>query len=97
MCSNKTCSLKKLPFYCLGSELDARQASSIRNILCRTLYSRLFTWLVNKINDTLKSTKREKNLALLDFFGFEILEKNSFEQFTINYSSEKIHQVSLKH
>ncbi|XP_073815090.1 myosin 95E [Musca autumnalis] len=76
----------------VGCDLDARQASMIRNTLCRTLYSRLFTWLVNKINDSLKSTQREKNLALLDFYGFESMESNSFEQFAINYSSEKIHQ-----
>lgn len=77
----------------VGSELDARQASTTRNTLCRTFYSRLFTWLVNRVNDILKSTQREKNLALLDFYGFEILENNSFEQFAINYSAEKIHQV----
>ncbi|XP_067617523.1 unconventional myosin-Ia isoform X2 [Eurosta solidaginis] len=76
----------------VGCEMDARQAASTRNTLCRTLYSRLFTWLVNKINEILKSTQREKNLALLDFYGFELLENNSFEQFAINYSAEKIHQ-----
>ncbi|XP_053945830.1 unconventional myosin-Ib isoform X2 [Anastrepha ludens] len=76
----------------VGCELDARQAANTRNTLCRTLYGRLFTWLVNKINETLKSTQREKNLALLDFYGFELLEYNSFEQFAINYSAEKIHQ-----
>lgn len=80
----------------VGCEMDARQAASNRNTLCRTLYSRLFTWLVNKINETLKSTQREKNLALLDFYGFEVLDHNSFEQFAINYSAEKIHQVSPK-
>jgi len=77
----------------VGCEMDARQAASYRNTLCRTLYSRLFTWLVNKINETLKSTQREKNLALLDFYGFEVLDHNSFEQFAINYSAEKTHQV----
>ncbi|XP_055848851.1 unconventional myosin-Ia isoform X2 [Episyrphus balteatus] len=75
-----------------GCELDARQATAYRNTLCRTLYSRLFTWLVNRINDSLKSNQREKNLALLDFYGFEIFDNNSFEQFAINYCAEKIHQ-----
>ncbi|XP_022215250.2 unconventional myosin-Ia isoform X1 [Drosophila obscura] len=81
----------------VGSEMDARQAANNRNTLCRTLYSRLFTWLVNKINETLKSTQREKNLALLDFYGFEVLDHNSFEQFAINYSAEKIHQNFVFH
>ncbi|XP_017084149.1 unconventional myosin-Ib isoform X1 [Drosophila eugracilis] len=81
----------------VGCEMDARQAATNRNTLCRTLYSRLFTWLVNKINESLKSTQREKNLALLDFYGFEVLEHNSFEQFAINYSAEKIHQNFVFH
>lgn len=81
--------------FATGCELDARQAANARNTLCRTLYGRLFTWLVNKINEILKSTQREKNLALLDFYGFELLEINSFEQFAINYSAEKIHQVNI--
>ncbi|XP_044251678.1 unconventional myosin-Ib isoform X1 [Drosophila takahashii] len=81
----------------VGCEMDARQAAINRNTLCRTLYSRLFTWLVNKINESLKSTQREKNLALLDFYGFEVLEHNSFEQFAINYSAEKIHQNFVFH
>nr|NP_001027204.2 myosin 95E, isoform J [Drosophila melanogaster]NP_996279.1 myosin 95E, isoform B [Drosophila melanogaster]AAL91725.1 unconventional myosin 95E isoform II [Drosophila melanogaster]AAS65204.1 myosin 95E, isoform B [Drosophila melanogaster]AAZ52540.2 myosin 95E, isoform J [Drosophila melanogaster] len=81
----------------VGCEMDARQAATNRNTLCRTLYSRLFTWLVNKINESLKSTQREKNLALLDFYGFEALDHNSFEQFAINYSAEKIHQNFVFH
>ncbi|XP_043946951.1 unconventional myosin-Ia isoform X2 [Drosophila biarmipes] len=81
----------------VGCEMDARQAAINRNTLCRTLYSRLFTWLVNKINESLKSTQREKNLALLDFYGFEVLDHNSFEQFAINYSAEKIHQNFVYH
>ncbi|KQS52394.1 unconventional myosin-Ia isoform X2 [Drosophila erecta] len=81
----------------VGCEMDARQAAINRNTLCRTLYSRLFTWLVNKINESLKSTQREKNLALLDFYGFEVLDHNSFEQFAINYSAEKIHQNFVFH
>ncbi|XP_037911056.1 unconventional myosin-Ib isoform X2 [Hermetia illucens] len=79
-----------------GTELDARQASLTRNTLCRTLYGRLFTWIVNRINDNLKSTQREKNLALLDFYGFEILDNNSFEQLAINYCNEKLHQSFLQ-
>uniref|UniRef100_A0A1A9X1C4 Myosin motor domain-containing protein n=1 Tax=Glossina brevipalpis TaxID=37001 RepID=A0A1A9X1C4_9MUSC len=76
----------------VGCDMDARQASIARKTLCRTLYARLFTWLVNKINEGLKSMQRERNLALLDFYGFESLECNSFEQFAINYAAEKVHQ-----
>lgn len=36
------------------SDLDANEAVRIRNSLCRTLYGRLFTWLIGRINDSLK-------------------------------------------
>lgn len=38
------------------SDLDAMSASRIRNIMCRTIYGRLFTWIAGKINESLKVT-----------------------------------------
>jgi myosin-1 len=37
-----------------GSELDAINAAIINKALCRTLYGRLFTYMVTRINDMLK-------------------------------------------
>lgn len=37
-----------------GSELDAINANLINKALCRTLYGRLFTFVVNRINESLK-------------------------------------------
>lgn len=36
------------------TDLSAVEATKIRDTLCRTLYSRLFTWLINKINESIK-------------------------------------------
>lgn len=36
------------------SDLDVGKAKRIRNTLCRTLYGRLFTWIVAKVNESLK-------------------------------------------
>ena len=36
------------------SELDAINANVYNKALCRTLYGRLFTFVVNRINDSLK-------------------------------------------
>lgn len=46
----------KWSFVDSDSDLDAINASNVRNSLCRTLYGRLFTWIVTKINESLKVT-----------------------------------------
>ncbi len=74
-----------------GSDADFTNANRTRNSLCRIMYSRLFTWVVNRINDLLKSKSmlRGKNFGVLDFYGFENFEFNSFEQLIINYCDER--------
>ncbi|XP_045467548.1 unconventional myosin-Ia [Harmonia axyridis] len=78
------------------AELNACEASKLRDILCRTLYSRTFSWLINKINELLKvRCSKPKNLGVLDLYGFELFETNRFEQFMINYSNEKVHHFVI--
>ena len=38
----------------LVTDLSSGEASSYRDVLCKTLYGRLFTWLINRINETIK-------------------------------------------
>ncbi|XP_046683556.1 LOW QUALITY PROTEIN: unconventional myosin-Ib-like [Homalodisca vitripennis] len=79
----------------LVTELSASEATHARDALCKALYSRLFTWLVNRINEAIKVRRYGKRrvLGILDVYGFEMLEKNGFEQFVINFCNEKLHQV----
>ncbi|KAI4459898.1 myosin [Holotrichia oblita] len=79
------------------ADLNAQEASRTRDTLCKTLYSRLFTWLINRINDIIKSKHlgKRKVLGVLDFYGFEMFEKNSFEQLMINYCNEKLQQFII--
>ncbi|KAG7165271.1 Unconventional myosin-Ib-like [Homarus americanus] len=85
------------------AELSAIDATRTRDALCRALYNRLFTWVVSRVNEAIKvkTMGRRKVLGILDIFGFEILETNSFEQLIINFCNEKLHQVltevTLKH
>lgn len=61
----------------------------------QALYSKLFDWLVQRLNDSLRGkSDAEKTdfIGVLDIYGFEIFDVNSLEQFCINYANEKLHQ-----
>eukprot|EP01119_Soliformovum_irregulare_P020308 TRINITY_DN6548_c0_g1_i8.p1 TRINITY_DN6548_c0_g1~~TRINITY_DN6548_c0_g1_i8.p1 ORF type:complete len:1188 (-),score=488.31 TRINITY_DN6548_c0_g1_i8:69-3632(-) len=73
--------------------LTPEQALSTRDALSMLLYSRLFDWLVNRINVSIQAKKEAKSfIGVLDIYGFETFETNSFEQFCINYANEKLQQ-----
>nr|BAD16376.1 putative myosin XI [Oryza sativa Japonica Group] len=78
--------------------LDARAAALSRDALARIVYSRLFDWLVNKINTSIGQDPSSKLLiGVLDIYGFESFKTNSFEQFCINLTNEKLQQHFNQH
>ncbi|KAJ1515938.1 hypothetical protein HMI54_012844 [Coelomomyces lativittatus] len=61
--------------------------------LARSLYDRMFTHLVDRINLALdRSTSSSSYIGVLDIAGFEIFDTNSFEQLCINYTNERLQQ-----
>ncbi|XP_075301937.1 unconventional myosin-Ia isoform X2 [Opisthocomus hoazin] len=68
-----------------------------RDALAKNIYSRLFDWLVNRINTSIqvKPGKQRKVMGVLDIYGFEIFQNNGFEQFIINYCNEKLQQIFI--
>uniref|UniRef100_A0A669QA09 Unconventional myosin-Ia n=1 Tax=Phasianus colchicus TaxID=9054 RepID=A0A669QA09_PHACC len=77
--------------------LSVSQGYYGRDALAKNIYSRLFDWLVNRINTSIKVKpgKQRKVMGVLDIYGFEIFQDNGFEQFIINYCNEKLQQIFI--
>eukprot|EP00945_MAST-04E_sp_MAST-4E-sp1_P008387 g8387.t1 len=77
------------------------QALDKRDSLAKTIYSSLFDWLVSRLNKTIaeqeKKGTEKRFIGLLDIFGFEMFETNSFEQLCINYANEKLQRLFNTH
>ncbi|XP_031750785.1 unconventional myosin-Vb isoform X2 [Xenopus tropicalis] len=78
--------------------MSAEQAVNARNALAKHIYAQLFNWIVQHVNKALHTTiKQHSFIGVLDIYGFETFEINSFEQFCINYANEKLQQQFNSH
>jgi len=77
----------------------ADEASDARDALAKALYSLVFDWLIDQINKSLSVDCKAMllSIGILDIFGFEMFENNSFEQFCINFCNEKLQEFFNKH
>ena len=76
-------------------------AHNSRDAISKAIYAKMFDWIIKKINLAIANTEKEKlikdkdkilKIGILDIFGFEIFEVNSFEQLCINYANERLQQ-----
>ncbi|XP_041734564.1 unconventional myosin-Va isoform X2 [Coregonus clupeaformis] len=73
-------------------------AVTARDALAKHIYAKLFSWIVDHINEALRSAvKHHSFIGVLDIYGFETFDINSFEQFCINYANEKLQQQFNMH
>ncbi|XP_061470342.1 unconventional myosin-Vb isoform X2 [Rhineura floridana] len=78
--------------------MSVQQVVNARNALAKHIYAQLFNWIVQHINKALHTTvKQHSFIGVLDIYGFETFEVNSFEQFCINYANEKLQQQFNSH
>ncbi|XP_045404091.1 unconventional myosin-If isoform X2 [Lemur catta] len=76
--------------------LNVEQAAYTRDALAKGLYARLFDFLVEAINRAMQKPQEEYSIGVLDIYGFEIFQKNGFEQFCINFVNEKLQQIFIE-
>lgn len=77
--------------------LNVNQASAVRDALAKSIYERLFEWIVTRVNLSLQARGSvQYTIGVLDIYGFEIFEHNNFEQLCINYVNEKLQQIFIE-
>ncbi|XP_054921730.1 unconventional myosin-VI isoform X2 [Dermacentor andersoni] len=72
--------------------LKAYEANNARDALAKAVYSKLFDFIVQRINQSIPFSSSSHYIGVLDIAGFEYFQVNSFEQFCINYCNEKLQQ-----
>ena len=82
------------------------QAAQRRDAVSKAIYERLFDLIVERINVALDNAKTAPlqgddeedalTIGVLDIYGFEVFEKNGFEQLCINYVNEKLQQIFIE-
>eukprot|EP00462_Mataza_sp_D1_P023215 CAMPEP_0175129960 /NCGR_PEP_ID=MMETSP0087-20121206/5753_1 /TAXON_ID=136419 /ORGANISM="Unknown Unknown, Strain D1" /LENGTH=1504 /DNA_ID=CAMNT_0016412149 /DNA_START=25 /DNA_END=4539 /DNA_ORIENTATION=- len=73
--------------------LSAKDAGDTRDALAKFVYGKMFDWLVLRVNKAMGSNSdTSRYIGILDIFGFEIFEQNSFEQLCINFTNEMLQQ-----
>ncbi|KAK9967525.1 hypothetical protein ABG768_001921 [Culter alburnus] len=83
----------------LVKPITGQQANEARDALAKHVYEQLFTWTVQRLNSSLRAHREQPKsfIGVLDIYGFETFDRNSFEQFCINYANEKLQQQFNRH
>ncbi|CEP63576.1 myosin family protein LALA0_S08e05754g [Lachancea lanzarotensis] len=77
--------------------LNIVQATAVKDALAKAIYNNLFDWVVERVNVSLHAFPgADKSIGILDIYGFEIFDFNSFEQICINYVNEKLQQIFIQ-
>lgn len=76
-----------------------KAAQATRDSLAKALYNAIFSYVTSQTNKAIVTRgtgHTEAVVGILDIYGFEIFDHNSFEQFCINYCNEKLQQLFIK-
>lgn len=72
---------------------SAQRVHSVDGIPGAQVYNRMFSWIVKSCNSLLGPKTKSYDyttIGILDIFGFEVFDDNSFEQLLINLANEQL-------
>ncbi|CAK9015068.1 Myosin IE heavy chain, partial [Durusdinium trenchii] len=78
------------------TSLNVEKAAFARDSLAKSLYGKVFEWIVHRANETIHCEQYTTSIGVLDIYGFEILGINGFEQLCINHTNERLHQLFIE-
>lgn len=81
------------------SNISIAAAADGKDALVKAIYGHVFEYIVEMINKALHKDEQLSggSVGILDIFGFENFDYNSFEQLCINYANENLQQFFVKH
>ncbi|XP_068605298.1 unconventional myosin-IXb [Brachionichthys hirsutus] len=80
----------------VDSPYTLQEASVMRDSMAKSLYGALFDWIILHVNHSMLNRRDMEesvpclSISVLDMFGFENLQRSSFEQLCINYINERL-------
>lgn len=91
----------------ISRDLNKEAAADVRDAFVKGIYGQMFEWLIDRINTSMNNKnngdqaisadEKCRSIGVLDIFGFEKFEQNSFEQLCINYTNEELQQFFVHH
>ncbi|GBG24948.1 Myosin-2 [Hondaea fermentalgiana] len=77
-----------------------------RNAVAKAIYAGAFEWVLQRLNQSLGGPQDDQGsetprtpmhfIGVLDIFGFESMQQNSFEQLLINYTNEALQDTFIR-
>ncbi|KOO21906.1 myosin family protein with dil domain [Chrysochromulina tobinii] len=82
----------------IATKQTPAKAALARDALAKSCYARLFDFIVERINLSMRGAAKETStfIGLLDVYGFESFAINTYEQLCINFANEKLQQFFLR-
>jgi myosin-5 len=80
--------------------LTIEESTKALEALIKAVYGAMFDFIVETVNESIvdeRATDGTASIGVLDIFGFETFETNSFEQLCINYTNEALQQQFNKY